>query len=122
MVDHGAAALAEQDAGDCHFHVLVADDAAVIGRFNLVDVADGSAELGYRVAERVTGRGVATDGVRRVCALARERYGLRRLVASTDAGNAASLAVLRATGFTPVRQTDDGLLHRLELTGRHPAG
>jgi len=37
--------LAEQAAGQHHFHVLVDDDGAVLGRFNLVDVADGSAEL-----------------------------------------------------------------------------
>ncbi|GAA3041315.1 hypothetical protein GCM10020229_60600 [Kitasatospora albolonga] len=30
---------------------------AVLGRFNLVDVADGEAELGYRVAEGAAGRG-----------------------------------------------------------------
>jgi ribosomal-protein-alanine N-acetyltransferase len=53
-----------------------------VARFNLVDVADGGAELGFRVAERATGRGVAKDGVRRTCELARDEYGLRRLVAS----------------------------------------
>ncbi|MEU4677305.1 GNAT family N-acetyltransferase [Micromonospora sp. NPDC023737] len=95
--------LAEQAAGLCHFHVLVDADGSVLGRFNLVDIsADGSADLGFRVAERVTGRGVATDGVRRVCALARDEYGLRRLYASAALDNAGSLGVLRRTGFTPV--------------------
>ncbi|SIQ59619.1 GNAT family N-acetyltransferase [Micromonospora avicenniae] len=95
--------LAEQAAGLCHFHLLLDDDGSVLGRFNLVDVtADGSADLGFRVAERVTGRGVATDGVRRVCALARDEYGLRRLYASAALDNAGSLGVLRRTGFTPV--------------------
>ncbi|MEU7931633.1 GNAT family N-acetyltransferase [Micromonospora echinofusca] len=86
----------------CHFDVLVEPDGSVLGRFNLVDVADGGAELGYRVAERAAGRGVATDGVRRVVALARQAYGLRRLTAGTTLDNAGSLAVLRRTGFTPV--------------------
>jgi ribosomal-protein-alanine N-acetyltransferase len=94
--------LAEQAAGGCHFHVLVDEDGAVLGRFNLVDVADGSAELGYRVAERAAGRGLAQDGVRRVCDLARDEYGLRRLVASAALANPGSLAVLRRTGFVPV--------------------
>ncbi|MBQ1076092.1 GNAT family N-acetyltransferase [Micromonospora sp. C31] len=97
-----AGLLAEQEAGRCHFHVLVAPDGAVLGRFNLVDVADGEAELGCRVAERAAGRGVATDGVRRVAALARRAYGLRRLTAGTTLDNAGSLAVLRRTGFTQV--------------------
>ncbi|NJP34187.1 GNAT family N-acetyltransferase [Micromonospora thermarum] len=115
-----AALLAEQATGACHFHVLVDDDGQVLGRFNLVDVADGEAELGYRVAQRAAGRGLATDGVRRVCALAREAYGLRRLTAATTLDNPASLAVLRRTGFTPVGEVSlggrPGLRHRRELT------
>ncbi|MGW4501332.1 GNAT family N-acetyltransferase [Micromonospora sp. NPDC004336] len=97
-----AGLLAEQEAGVCHFHVLVDADGTVLGRFNLVDVVDGEAELGYRVAERAAGRGVATDGVRRVAALARGAYGLRRLTAKVTVDNAGSLAVLRRTGFTRV--------------------
>ncbi|WBB79755.1 GNAT family N-acetyltransferase [Micromonospora sp. WMMD882] len=113
-----AALLAEQTTGRCHFHLLV-DDAEVLGRFNLVDVAGGEAELGYRVARRAAGRGVATDGVRRMAALARETYGLRRLTAATTLDNAASLAVLRRVGFTPAGEVSldgrPGLRHVLTL-------
>lgn len=116
-----AGLLAEQATGQCHFHVLVDDDGAVLGRFNLVDVADGSAELGYRVAERASGRGVAQDGVRRVCALARDAYGLRRLVAVAALTNHASLAVLRRTGFVPTGEAlahgQPCLRHVLDLAG-----
>lgn len=116
-----AALLAEQAAGACHFHLLV-DDGTVLGRFNLVDVADGSAELGYRVAERATGRGLAQQGVRRLCELARDRYGLRRLVASAALANPASLAVLRRTGFVPADEIlldgQPGRRHMLDLTVR----
>ncbi|MQA27895.1 MAG: GNAT family N-acetyltransferase [Micromonosporaceae bacterium] len=112
--------LAEQAAGQHHFHVLVDHDGAVLGRFNLVDVADGGADLGFRVAERATGRGVAKDGVRRTCELARDEYGLRRLVASATLENAGSLAVLRRNGFTPVGDVmldgQPGLRHVRELT------
>lgn len=111
--------LADQAAGLLHFHVLVDDAGSVLARFNLVDVADGCAELGYRVAERVAGRGVAKDGVRRTCELARDEYGLHRLVASATLDNLASLAVLRDTGFTPVGEVTldgrPGLRHVREL-------
>ncbi len=40
-----AALLAEQATGRCHFHVLVGDGGAVLGRFNLVDVPGGHAGL-----------------------------------------------------------------------------
>ncbi|MGY1607956.1 MULTISPECIES: GNAT family N-acetyltransferase [unclassified Geodermatophilus] len=116
-----AALLAEQAAGHCHFHVLVEDDGRVVGRVNLVDVEDGQAELGFRVAERVAGRGVATGGVRRVLGLARERYGLRRLVAAAALDNMASLGVLRSVGFVPVGDVRlegrPGRLHEHRLTG-----
>lgn len=97
---------------DCRLHVLVDGDGPILGRFNLVDIADGCAELGFRVASRATGRGLAKLGVRRVAELARSDYGLRRLVAGADPGNTASLAVLRATGFTAT----DADRYILELT------
>ncbi|MFJ1823390.1 GNAT family N-acetyltransferase, partial [Streptomyces sp. NPDC088178] len=74
-----AALLAEQATGACHFHVLVDDLGVILGRFNLVDAANGSAELGYRVAEKATGRGLATATVRHLCTLAAEEYGLTTL-------------------------------------------
>ncbi len=114
-----AALLAEQEAGVCHFHVLLDEDGAVLGRFNLVDATDGEAELGFRVAQRVAGRGVATFGVRRTCALARDEYGLSRLTASAATTNAGSLAVLRRTGFRPVGEVtlagEPGIRHVLRL-------
>ncbi|MFD3332372.1 GNAT family N-acetyltransferase [Streptomyces sp. NPDC058700] len=96
------ALLDEQGTGTIHFHVLVGEGGEILGRFNLVDVADGGAELGYRVAEKATGRGVATAGVREVCRLAREEYGLSRLTAVTTLDNEGSRAVLGRVGFGAV--------------------
>ncbi|WP_405682541.1 GNAT family N-acetyltransferase [Streptomyces sp. NBC_01238] len=103
-----AALLAEQAAGTCHFHVLVDTDSGsegeILGRFNLVDVVDGAAELGYRIAEKATGRGLATAAVRRLCAPAAEEYGLTTLRASTTHDTPASQTVLTRTGFVPTGQ------------------
>jgi ribosomal-protein-alanine N-acetyltransferase len=99
------ARLAEQEAGVCYFHVLVGAGGEVLGRVNLVDVADGGAELGYRIAERATGRGLATRAVRELCGLAANRYGLTVLRARTTLDNAASRAVLARTGFTEAGET-----------------
>jgi ribosomal-protein-alanine N-acetyltransferase len=95
------ALLAEQAAGLCHFHLLVGAEGEVLGRVNLVDVADGSAELGFRVAEKAAGRGLTTAAVRQVCAMAAESYGLRRLRASAAIGNLGSRGVLSRVGFVP---------------------
>jgi [ribosomal protein S5]-alanine N-acetyltransferase len=99
------ARLAEQDSGTCFFHVLPGEDGEVLGRVNLVDAADGSAELGYRIAEKAAGRGLATSGVQQVCDLAARAYGLTVLRAEVTLDNAASRAVLARTGFTPTGNT-----------------
>ncbi|GHJ92742.1 N-acetyltransferase [Streptomyces sp. NE5-10] len=116
------ALLDEQEEGTVHFHVLVAEDGAILGRINLVDVADGAAELGYRIAEAATGRGLATRGVLEVCRLAVEEYGLRRLYAGAAKENAASRAVLARVGFGAVGSAvmDDGgtgISYELDLGG-----
>ncbi|MFE3450498.1 GNAT family N-acetyltransferase [Nonomuraea sp. NPDC059194] len=99
------ALLAEQAAGLHHFHLLVDGDGTVLGRVNLIDVADGSAELGYRIAESAAGRGLATSAVNRVCALAATDYGLTGLRAMTTLDNTASRAVLARTGFVATGET-----------------
>lgn len=93
------ALLDEQDAGDCHFHVLLDADGSLLGRFNLMDTAGGSAELGYRVGEQAAGRGVATAAVGEVCRTAGTSYGLSSLTAKTTEDNIASRTVLERNGF-----------------------
>ncbi|OIJ91450.1 GNAT family N-acetyltransferase [Streptomyces colonosanans] len=114
--------LSEQEAGVCYFHVLVDAAGEVLGRVNLVDAADGSAELGYRIAERAAGRGLATSAVREMCGLAADRYGLTALRAATTLDNAASRAVLARTGFTVTGETRlSGRPGLTYLRSLHPA-
>jgi len=100
------ALLAEQEAGGCACYVLVAEDGSVLGRFNLVGIEDHTAELGYRVAQHVAGRGVATAAVRELCRVAAAHHGLRTLKAATARQNAASQKVLTKAGFIPVGPAD----------------
>jgi ribosomal-protein-alanine N-acetyltransferase len=102
------ALLAEQEAGTCVFHVLVGEDGTVLGRFNLFNLEDGTAVLGYRVAQQVAGRGVATATVRELCRLAAAQYGLHTLRAATNHDNFASQKVLAKTGFVPVGPAEPG--------------
>ena len=106
FAERHSALLAEQEAGSCIFHVLVGDDGSVLGRFNLVDVEDGTAVLGYRVAQHVAGHGVATATVRELCGLAAAQYGLRTLRAATSDQNVASQKVLTKAGFVPAGPAD----------------
>lgn len=112
------ALLAEQDAGVCHFHLVTDEHGTLIGRVNLYDVQDGSAELGYRIGERVAGRGVATAAVAEVCRLAAEAYGLTALTARTTCDHAASRTVLERNDFTAVE--DITLVGRPGIRYRRP--
>lgn len=100
--------LTEQEAGLHHFHLIEDADGTVLGRINLVDVGDGSAELGYRIAEKAAGRGLATWAVQQVCALAVREYGLTALRAETTLDNTGSRAVLAHSGFEPVEDVRFG--------------
>lgn len=102
------ALLEEQEAGTSVCHVLVGEDGTVLGRFNLVDLEDGTANLGYRVAQHVAGRGVATATVQELCRLAAAQYGLRRLRAATTQENVASQKVLTKAGFVPAGPAEVG--------------
>jgi len=102
------ALLAEQEAGTCVFHVLVGEDGTVLGRFNLYRLEDCTAELGYRVAQHVAGRGVATAAVQELCRLAAGQYGLCMLKAATTHDNVASQKVLTKAGFVPAGPAEPG--------------
>ena len=100
--------LAEREIRRHAYYVLVDDDGSVLGRFNLVDIEDDTAEVGYRVAERVAGRGVATAGVRELCRLAASEHGVRKLRARTTHENVASQRVLAKAGFVADGEADVG--------------
>jgi ribosomal-protein-alanine N-acetyltransferase len=95
-------ALVEENAAGTTAMFLVRDrDGRLVGRVNLFDIADGSADLGYRIAEDAGGRGYAREAVRLVLAAAAER-GVRRVTAMTTADNLASQRVLEVSGFVRV--------------------
>ena len=111
--------MAEQEARTSAFYVLVDEHGEVVGRFNLYDILDGTARVGYRVAERVSGHGIATFGLRTLCRIAREDFGLLSLTAATSNENVASQRVLLKAGFTSVASTEvagrQGVLFDIDL-------
>jgi ribosomal-protein-alanine N-acetyltransferase len=105
--------LSEQQEGSAAFFVLVGEGGEVLGRFNLHFVGDRTAELGYRVAQHVTGRGVATRTVLDLCLRAAEELGIDTIRAATSRSNTASQHVLLTAGFAEV-----GPAHPSEIGGR----
>jgi [ribosomal protein S5]-alanine N-acetyltransferase len=111
--------IAEHEAGTCAFYLSVDEHGAVVGRFNLYRISDKTAEVGYRVDERVSGQGVATSGVRALCRIARQDLGLSTLTATTSRQNIASQRVLLKAGFAYVEPTEvvgePGMLFAIDL-------
>lgn len=83
------------------FCIADAVSGRALGRIGLWsrDLDEGRAELGYYVCPSARGRGVAADAVRALVPFAFTVPGLARLEAYVEPRNAASLTVLRRTGF-----------------------
>ena len=94
---------------------ILADD-GIAGSVTITNIVYGpfrSANLGYWVAERLGGRGLATSAVGEVVAIAFGELVLHRLEAATLLDNVRSRRVLEKNGFEPI-----GLARRyLEIAG-----
>jgi ribosomal-protein-alanine N-acetyltransferase len=76
--------------------------AGTVTMSNIVFGPFQSATLGYWVAERLCGRGLATRAVGEVIAIAFDELGLHRLEAATLVDNVPSQRVLEKNGFEPI--------------------
>ncbi|QMU74443.1 GNAT family N-acetyltransferase [Streptacidiphilus sp. PB12-B1b] len=70
---------------------------------------DGSAEIGYDLADSARGRGYATEAARTLCRHVLNRPGIDLVVAHTEPGNTASQAVVARAGFVRDGEGGDGL-------------
>ncbi|NHZ64406.1 GNAT family N-acetyltransferase [Massilia genomosp. 1] len=114
--------------GAWHPCLLLDGDGRIVGRANLKDIdrAEGSAEVGYRIAHDQTGKGLATFALRNLIGLARTAWQLKELRAEVTQANQGSAAVLRKCGFVHARDLPqlavvdgapvDGALYLLDLT------
>jgi RimJ/RimL family protein N-acetyltransferase len=94
--------FAEHGSDDVPGPFLVVLDGAVIGDCGWYGPPgdDGEVEIGYGLAAPFRGRGLGTEAVRALVEWVRAQPGVTRIVAETDATNAASRRVLERLGFT----------------------
>ncbi|HHB82237.1 MAG TPA: N-acetyltransferase, partial [Devosia sp.] len=71
----------------------------VIGRYNFTLVDESVADLGYRLAQSQTGRGIATLGLGMALAKAKTALNLSRVIAQTTLNNLGSIRVMEKCGF-----------------------
>jgi RimJ/RimL family protein N-acetyltransferase len=86
----------------CGLYAIVGAEDALLGLcgFHMTGTPP-ERQLVYALTPPAWGRGYAREAVRAVVAQA-QTLRLPQIIATTDADNAASIAVLRACGFTPV--------------------
>jgi len=81
--------------------IITVDGEAVgaVGVHGMSDVYCKSAEIGYWLAEPFWGRGIMTECIKEICALAFEKFDIVRIFAEIFAFNAGSEKVLQKAGF-----------------------
>lgn len=101
VADHIESYLSDFAIGAWHPFVIEDSSQRIVGRANLksIDSSTGSAEVGYRIDQRVCGQGLATLALRHLIQEARIRWGLAQLVAYAFRENAGSRKVLDRCGF-----------------------
>jgi ribosomal-protein-alanine N-acetyltransferase len=104
------ALLDEQAAGRSFFFVVRDEEDRLVGRVNLVDLAQDSVSLGYRIAQEATGIGHAGRAVCLASAFARDR-GLQTITAMTTLANRGSQGVLERAGFIEVAGSPASVWH-----------
>jgi RimJ/RimL family protein N-acetyltransferase len=108
------------------FLIFLRDRAELVGGIGLH--GEVTPELGYWIARKHQGRGIATEAGQAVVALADQSLRLSRLVASHALDNPASGRVLGKLGFQPTGRVDTlpslarGELMDVRLYSRNPAG
>ena len=86
--------------GFCQWPVIHKRCSAVIGFCGFVPASDG-AEIGWRLAKEYWGRGLATEAARAVLKHGFETLGFRRLIATVQSPNLASIRIVEKLGLKP---------------------
>ena len=106
FIESNRAALAR--TGMAGWAVCTPDDPTLLGYCRLRGdadwVGDGEIEIGYRLATRAWGRGLATAAGRLARDLAFDRFGAQALIALIDPANVASVGVAERLGMRPTRE------------------
>lgn len=115
-LEHSRAVIAgwaEERRAGTRFPYAVRDAASgeLLGGCELRPLGDGKANISYWTHPRHRRRGVASEAVRQLCALAFAEFGFRRLELSADVDNVTSRRIAIRNGFREVGVSDGRVLH-----------
>jgi [ribosomal protein S5]-alanine N-acetyltransferase len=94
--------LLEQSQGLSTFYLIRDESSTILGRINLVDfdASNGKAELGYRIGERYSGKGIASIALKLLLDEMSKNLDVKHITARTTKDNVASQKILTKNGFT----------------------
>lgn len=118
-LEHSRAVIARwgQERRACARFTFAVRDAAtgtLLGGCELSPLGKGAANVSYWTYPPHRGRGIATEAVRRLCAIGFGDLNFRRLELSADPDNLASRRVALRSGFREAGVRDGRVLHVLE--------
>ena len=118
VMEHLSHCVSDAKAGVSFSGVLIEDE-NIIGRGNIknISVQNKSATVGYRVASRFTGKGVATYCLTCLIENAATELGVTNLEAKVLDNNPASIAVLSKFHFEPVEYIEDFIVLNEQVFG-----
>ncbi|MCK1992052.1 GNAT family N-acetyltransferase [Peribacillus muralis] len=100
--------LKEQDDAMSSFYLIKEDSGTIVGRINLVDIdrIKGTAQVGYRIGEAFTKKGVANKALQLLVKLAPD-MNVTQIHAKTTTVNIGSQKVLVKNGFERISVRED---------------
>lgn len=103
-----AALLDEQEEGLSYFYLIKNKNGSILGRMNLVDIdkLQNSGEIGYRVGQAYTGKGIAYTALKLLLETV-SKQGIKQVSAKTTTQNIASQKVLEKNDFKKLVTCDE---------------
>jgi ribosomal-protein-alanine N-acetyltransferase len=98
--------VVEMEAKEGAYYIALIEG-EVVARINFSIIGSKKAELGYRVAERYTGKGFASFAINILMPKAKYILNISHVFANTASDNLASRRVLEKCGFEQISITND---------------
>lgn len=118
---HIAEYLDESERGVLHPCVLPDRSGEIVGRANLrnIDHAVGSARIGYRIAQKEVGKGLASRAVEFLKSVAHAQLHLSKIIGYVSVDNPASARVLERSGFAKGMRFQDMAILKSKILDCH---
>ena len=104
------------------FSMLEKDTGAFIGNIELMDIAEGTGELGIAITAGMQDRGYGSKAIHAMVNYGMDRLGLRRVFLKVYPDNARAIRVYEKCGFCEYDRTEDDVFMEIKREAHHDQG